>query len=93
MDRMEKTLDHPEEYEKIKPFTKIISDIDMKLDAPENERSILLYIRNFAMKGTSQIIETFKNSDTRRIFYHTLDIHNNDVKNISESLNLREAVV
>ncbi len=51
----------------------------MKLDAPENERSILLYIRNFAMKGTSQIIETFKNSDTRRILYHALDIHNNDV--------------
>jgi len=45
------------------------------------------------MKEASHIIETFKSSDTRRILYHALDIHDNYVKNISESLNLREAVV
>lgn len=93
MDRMDKTLDHPTEHERIKPFTKIISDIDKKLESLENERSILLYIRNFAMKEASYIIETFKNSDTRRILYHALDEHDINVKNISESLNLREAVV
>ena len=93
IDRVDKISGHPEEYERINPFTKVISDIDEKLEALENERSILLYIRNFAMREASHIVETFKNSDTRRILYRTLDSPENNIKNISESLNLREALV
>ena len=93
MDKMDKTLERPKEYETITPFTKIISDIDKKLEALENERAILLYIRNFAMKEASHILELFKNSDTRRIIRYALDEHDISVKSISESLNLREAVV
>jgi predicted transcriptional regulator len=93
MDKMDKTLERPKEYETISPFTKIISDIDKKLEALENERAILLYIRNFAMKEASHILELFKNSDTRRIIRYALDEHDISVKSISESLNLREAVV
>ncbi len=93
MDKMDKTLEKPKQPETITPFTRIISDIDKKLEALENERAILLYIRNFAMKEASNILEMFKNSDTRRIIRYTLDEHDISVKNISESLNLREAVV
>ena len=49
MDKMDKTLEKPKQPETITPFTRIISDIDKKLEALENERAILLYIRNFAM--------------------------------------------
>ena len=93
MDKMDKTLERKMQYETITPFTKIISDIDKKLEALENERAILLYIRNFAMKEASHILELFKNSETRRIIRYTLDEHDISVKSISESLNLREAVV
>ncbi|TRO51503.1 ArsR family transcriptional regulator [Candidatus Bathyarchaeota archaeon] len=93
MDKMDKTLEKPKQSETITPFTNIISDIDNKLEALENERAILLYLRNFAMKEASRIVEMFKNSDTRRIIRFALDEHDVSVKNISESLNLREAVV
>ncbi len=45
------------------------------------------------MKEASRIIETFKNSDTKRILYHALNVHDTNINNISEPLNLREAVV
>jgi predicted transcriptional regulator len=93
MDKMDETLEKPKQPERITPFTNIISDIDNKLEALENERAILLYLRNFAMKEASRILEMFKNSDTRRIIRYALDEHDVSVKNISESLNLREAVV
>jgi predicted transcriptional regulator len=93
MDKMDETLEQKKQYETFTPFTKIISDIDKKLEALENERAILLYIRNFAMKEASHILELFKNSATRRIIRYTLDEHDISVKSISESLNLREAVV
>ena len=93
MDKMDETLERQKESEKITPFTRIISEIDKKLEDIENERSILLYLRNFAMKEASNILDVFKNSETRRIIRYTLDEHDISIKSISESLNLREAVV
>lgn len=93
MDKMDTTLEGKKELESFTPFTKIISEIDNKLKALENERSILLYIRNYALEEVSHILELFKNSDTRRIIRYTLNEHDISIKNISESLNLREAVV
>jgi predicted transcriptional regulator len=93
MEKMDETLECQKENEIFTPHTKIISEIDKKLESLENERAILLYIRNFAMKEASQILEPFKNSDTRRIIRCALNEHDVSVKGISESLNLREAVV
>ena len=93
MNKMDKTIEDKKIHETITPLTKIISDIDEKLEALESERSILLYVRNFAMKRASQILEPFKNSDTRRVIRYALDEHDISVKSISKSLNLREDVV
>ena len=93
MEKMDETLERQKQHETITPLTKIIYDIDKKLESLESERAILLYIRNFAMKEASHILEPFKNSDTRRIIRYALDEHDINVKSISESLNLREAVV
>ena len=93
MDKMDETLEHQKQQEIITPLTKIISEIDKQLESLESERAILLYIRNFAMKEASHIIEPFKNSDTRRVIRYALDEHDISVENISKSLNLREDVV
>ena len=90
---MDRTLEKPKRPQRITPFTNIISEIDNKLEALENERAILLYLRNYAMRETSHILEMFQNSDTRRIIRYALDKHDISIKSISESLNLREAVV
>ncbi len=93
IDRMDETLEHREEHERIRSFTEIITEIDEKLQTLENQRSTLLYIRNQAMKEAACIIETFESSNTRRILHHAMNEHDNDVRRISESLNLRESVV
>lgn len=93
MDKMDETLEQQKNYETITPLTKIISDIDKKLEALESERAILLYIRNFAMKKAAHILEPFKNSNTRRVIRYTLDEHDISVKSIAKALNLREDMV
>ena len=93
MEKMDETLERQKQQEIITPLTKIILEIDKQLEALESERAILLYIRNFAMKEASHIIEPFKNSDTLRIIRYALYEHDISVENISKSLNLREDVV
>lgn len=93
MEKMDETLENPKKQVTITPLTNIISEIDKELEALESERAILLYIRNFAMKKASHIIEPLENSDTRRIIRYALDEHDSSVKSISKSLNLREDVI
>jgi len=68
---MDKTLELPEEPERIRSFAAITAEIDEKLEALENQRSILLYVRNQVMKEAANIIETFENPNMRRILIHT----------------------
>jgi predicted transcriptional regulator len=93
MDKVDETLEQPKKPERITPFSTILSDVDKRLEELENERAILLYIRNFAMREASHILELFNNPDTRRILRFALDEHDISVRNVSESLNLREAIV
>ncbi len=82
-----------EEPGQISPFKSMIFDIDKKLEILENERTILLYIRNYVMDDASLTTDRFEESKMRKIRYHTLEEQRVSIRNISESLNLREAVV
>ena len=74
----------------MKPFSKILTDIDTKLDVLEQERALLLSIRNSIMMEASNIIQRIDDSDSRRVFHSAIDEHNKSIERISQSLNLRE---
>ncbi|MDG6998658.1 MAG: helix-turn-helix domain-containing protein [Nitrososphaerota archaeon] len=92
--RMDKIIRSAEDRTKIASIGKVLSDIDRRLDALEEERETLLYLRNLAMSEVADLArKSEQNADSRRILYHILDTHSRSVSEISESVNLREETV
>ncbi len=84
----------PQQGTQITSFENLISHIDQEIEKLENERTILLYIRNAAMKEATKIIkELDRSEDEKKVLHCILDEHSINIADISESLNLREAKV
>jgi len=93
---MKRVTDISKDYEKSKlePFSCLIKDIDSKLSKLEEEKTVLLFIRNLAMNHASQeLIIQDKTHDERRIMHYILDKQNCEVERISRALNLQESFV
>jgi predicted transcriptional regulator len=79
---------------KIEPFSCLLKDIDEKLTQLDGEKTVLLFIRNLAMKHASQELESQqKTHDEKRILHYILDEQTKDIETISKALNLRESMV
>lgn len=79
---------------KIEPFSSLLKDVDDKLSQLENEKTVLLFIRNLAMKNASVELENQqKTHDERRILHHIMDERTKDIESISDALNLKESIV
>ncbi len=94
MNRMNAMLGNPERKGNLGLYSSLLADIDSKLKELQDERSILLYIRNHAMKEVAKLIRrSDRTSDEKKVLYHVLDKHIRNVQRISECLNLREGIV
>jgi predicted transcriptional regulator len=94
LSRMNDMLEDPKRSGKLSLYSSLLSDIDEKLKELQDERSVLLYIRNYAMREVAKLIQsTDRTSDEKKVLYHVLDEHNRNVQRISECLNLRESIV
>ena len=94
MNRMNGILKNASRNGKFGLYASLLADIDSKLGELQDERSILLYIRNYVMREAAKRIQnTDRNSDEKKVLYHVLDEHNKNVQRISECLNLRESIV
>ena len=83
----------PEWKDKLKPYAQLLSDIDLKLKTLEDDRLRLLSLRNSIMRNVSEIIQKMRDSNARRIFHLALDEHDQNIRRISQVLNLREEIV
>jgi ArsR family transcriptional regulator len=79
-----------EKGDKMSPCTEMLSDIDEKLSELEEERILLLYIRNSVMKEASKTISKVGDAEARRVLHQAVDEHDRSVKYIAQTLNLRE---
>jgi ArsR family transcriptional regulator len=79
-----------ETSDKMSPCAEILSDIDEKLRELEEERLLLLYIRNSVMKEASKTISQVDDAEARRVLHQAVDEHDSSVKYIAQTLNLRE---
>ena len=71
-----------------------MDEIDSKIEKLEDERAVLLYIRNAAMKEASRMISDMRTGrDAKMVLYHVLDDHASGIRDISAALNMRESVV
>ncbi|MCW4045372.1 MAG: ArsR family transcriptional regulator [Candidatus Bathyarchaeota archaeon] len=81
-------------HNSLEPLADLISDINKKMASIEDEKAVLLYLRNLAMKQVSEALETEKiTQEERRILHFILDEQIKDVDEISQTLNFRESQV
>ena len=79
-----------EKENKMNPCADILSDIDDKLEELEEERLLLLFIRNSVMKEASKTISQINDAEVRRVLHKAVDEHHKSVSHIARALNLRE---
>ena len=79
---------------KIEPISCLLKDVDNKLAELEGEKTVLLFIRNLAMKHDSEELDVqHKTHDEKRILHYILDERSKDIESISQALNLKESIV
>ena len=79
---------------KMTSFSDILQEIDAKLNGFEQEKAVLLHIRNLAMKNACEAMDVAdKTHDERRILHYLLDERSENVEEIAASLNMREPAV
>ncbi|MBI2648770.1 MAG: ArsR family transcriptional regulator [Thaumarchaeota archaeon] len=93
MPRMRDALKRPEES-RLGSLGTLVGEIDKRLFALDDERSVLLYLRHLTMKEVSKVIAGLKMSpEKKKVLYHVLDEHNKDAAVISNTLKLAEDFV
>lgn len=90
MERRNRIIAYPTDKDKLKPFSTVLTEIDDKLESLEQERAVLLSIRNSIMREASKIIQKIDDADSRRVFHSSLGEPDKSVERIAKSLNLRE---
>jgi predicted transcriptional regulator len=94
MNRIDALLEDSGRAVRFGTYSRLLADIDAKLGELQEQRAVLLFIRNYAMREAAKLVQAAeKTADEKRVIYHVLDEHSRDVQDISESLNLRESVV
>ena len=91
--RMNDALRSPDDAERIGPLGEIISDLDRKLRQMEEERAVLLYIRNLAMTEAARASGAFRGRDRRKTLHYLLREQNDNLNRMSTTLGLREQIV
>jgi predicted transcriptional regulator len=79
---------------RMETFSCLLKDLDNKLSELDNEKTVLLFIRNLAMKHLTQDLQNQdKSHDERRVLHYILDEQTTDIESISKALNLKESIV
>jgi predicted transcriptional regulator len=93
LDEFDSIAEDGEDQEQIDSLAGLLERIDNMLDRIEEQRAVLLYIRNAVVKRASVLVRKIEKPNARRVLYYILHSHDEDVANISDSLNLREDAV
>lgn len=93
MAKISEVLRYPDEASKIGPLAEIIDEIDRKLKETEEQRAVLLYMRNLALREVARASNVLKVADKRKILNLILREQVDSIELISQSLGLQESVV
>ena len=86
-------MQRPEENTKLRPLASLIKEIDRKLAGIEDERSVLLYLRNLAMKEVSKAVGggTTGGWDERGVLNQLVDENEKSLRETFRGLNMGDA--
>ena len=91
--RINEVLRYPDEASRIGALASIISEVDRKLKQIEDERAVLLYLRNMALREAARASITLGTSDRRKVLHYIMKEQRNSLGDISNSLGLQAHAV
>ena len=83
----------PEESGKFGTLAHVVAEVDRKLKQMEEERAVLLYLRNLALREAVRASGTLGDADRRRMARYLMREQREGIEDMSASLGLRQATV
>jgi predicted transcriptional regulator len=82
-----------DEAAKLGPLSQFVVEVDRKLEEMEEERAVLLYLRNMALREAARASNTLAAADRRNVLKYILREQSNEIGDIPISLGLRQQTV
>ncbi len=86
-------LRYPDEAARLGPLAEIIGEVDRKLKDMEEERAVLLYLRNLALREAARATTSLETADRRKVLRYIMKEQWDSIGDLSNSLGLRQRVV
>ena len=91
--KVNEVLRYPDEVSKIRPLADIVREVDRKLKQMEEERAVLLYLRNFALLEAAKATTSLGTADKGKVLRYLMREQREGIGDISSSLGLKQNVV
>jgi len=91
--KMNETLKYPDEAARIGPLAGIINEVDRKLKQMEEERVVLLYLRNVALQEATRATVSLGLRDRRKVLHYILREQRDGALDISNALGISRKAV
>jgi len=84
---------HPDGASKLGPLAEFVGRVDRKLKQMEEERAVLLYLRNLAIREAARASSSLGPADRRRVLKYLIREQRDGIGDLSSSLGLHQHVV
>ena len=84
---------HPDDAAKLAPLAEFVSNVDRKLKQMEEERAVLLYLRNLALREAARASSSLGPADRRKVLRYLIKEQRDGIGDLSSSLGLQQRVV
>ena len=91
--KVNEVLRYPDEASRIRPLTDIVKEVDKRLKEMEEQRAVLLYLRNFALVEAASATTSLGGVDKVKVLRLLMKEQRDGIGDISSSLGLRQTVV
>jgi predicted transcriptional regulator len=91
--KVNEVMRYPDETSRIRPLAEIVHEVDRKLKQMEEQRAVLLYLRNFALMEAARATTSLQTADRVKVLRYLMKEQREGIGDISSSLGLRQQVV
>lgn len=91
--KINEVMRYPDEASRIRPLAEVIHEVDRKLKQMEEQRAVLLYVRNFALMEAAKATTSLQTADRGKVLRYLMKEQRDGIGDISTSLGLRQQVV
>ncbi|MBI3859078.1 MAG: ArsR family transcriptional regulator [Thaumarchaeota archaeon] len=91
--QMNEAMRFQDESSRVGPLAEVVAEVDRKLKQMEEERAVLLYLRNLALREAVRASSSLERADRRKILRHLMREQGEGIDDMSASLGIRQSAV